>query len=46
LAYAIDFSSKIALAQLKDVLAQSRLSEPIKQYLLQTAERRAQRAHN
>jgi hypothetical protein len=46
LAYAIDFSSKIALAQLKDVLAQSRLSDPIKQYLLQTAERRAQRAHN
>jgi len=41
LAYAIEFSSKLSSAQLKDVLAQSRLSEQIKQYLLQTAERRA-----
>lgn len=46
LAYAIDFSSKLAPAQLKDVLAQSRLSDQIKQYLLQSAERRAQRARN
>ena len=45
LASAIDFSSKLPPAQLKDVLAQSRLSEQIKLYLLQTAERRAHRAH-
>lgn len=44
LAYAIDFSSKLSPAQLKDVLAQSKLSDQIKQYLLQTAARRAQRA--
>jgi hypothetical protein len=41
LAYAIEFSSKLSSAQLKDVLAQSELSDQVKQYLLQTAERRA-----
>jgi hypothetical protein len=46
LAYAIDFASKLSPAQLKDVLAQSRLSDQIKLYLLQTAERRVQRARN
>ncbi len=46
LAYAIDFSSKLSPAQLKDVLAQSRLSDQVKEYLLQTAERRTQRARN
>lgn len=44
LAYAIDFASKLSPAQLKDVLAQSKLSDQIKEYLLQTAARRAQRA--
>lgn len=44
LAYAIDFASKLSPAQLKDVLAQSKLSDQIKGYLLQAAERRAQRA--
>jgi hypothetical protein len=43
LAYAIDFSDKLPFARLKDILAQSRLSDSIKQYLLQTAERRAPR---
>jgi hypothetical protein len=46
LAYGIDFASKLSPAQLKDVLAQSRLSDQIKLYLLQTAERRVQRARN
>ena len=45
LAYSIEFSSKLSSAQLKDVLAQSELSDQVKQYLLQTAElRAAQRA--
>ena len=44
LAYAIDFSSKLSPVQLKDVVAQSKLSDQIKEYLLQTAARRAQRA--
>ena len=46
LAHAIDFASKLPPAQLKDVLAQSKLSDPIKEYLLQTAQRRTQRARN
>jgi len=44
LAYAIDFASKLSPVQLKDVLAQSKLNDQIKEYLLQTAVRRAQRA--
>jgi hypothetical protein len=39
LAHAIDFASRIPLAQLKDVLSQSKLSEQVKQYLLQIAEK-------
>ncbi len=46
LAHAIDFASKLPPAQLKDVLAQSKLSGPIKGYLLQSAQRRTQRARN
>jgi hypothetical protein len=41
LAAAIDFASKLPLPQLKDILSQSKLPEPVKQYLLQTATSRA-----
>jgi hypothetical protein len=40
LARAIEFAASLRLPQLKDVLAQSRLPNQIKTYLLQTAEKR------
>lgn len=41
LAHAIDFAAKLPLAQLTDILAQSKLAEQTKEYLLRTAARRA-----
>jgi hypothetical protein len=40
LARAIEYASNLPVSQLKDILAQSRLPEQIKTYLLQTAEKK------
>jgi hypothetical protein len=43
LARAIDFASRIPTVQLKDVLSKSKLGEPVKQYLIQVAEKNARK---
>jgi len=43
LAHAIDIARDLPLAQLREVLSQSKMTEKVKQYLVQTAEKRKNR---